>query len=54
MYLARIGGAVLCVLLVLRVEVVDGVRHDVPGVHCLPGGSVGVIGVGPGTGQGDK
>lgn len=28
-------GAVLSVLLVLRVEVVDGVGHDVPWVHCL-------------------
>ena len=30
------GGAVLGVLLVLRVEVVDRVRHDVPRVHRLP------------------
>ena len=28
--------AVLRVLLVLRVEVMDGVRHDVAGVHRLP------------------
>ena len=28
--------AVLRVLLVLRVEVMDGVRHDVPRVHRLP------------------
>ena len=40
LHLARIGGAVLRVLLVLRVEVVDGVRHDVPRVHRLPGGRV--------------
>jgi len=30
--------AVLRVLLVLRVEVMDGVRHDVPRVHRLPEG----------------
>ena len=35
--LAAAGGAVLGVLLVLRVEVVDGVRHDVTRVHRLPG-----------------
>ena len=35
--LAAAGGAVLGVLLVLRVEVVDGVRHDVARVDRLPG-----------------
>ena len=35
-YLAAGRVAVLGVLLVLGVEVVDGVRHDVPGVHRLP------------------
>ena len=34
--LAAAGGAVLGVLLVLRVEVVDGVRHDVARVDRLP------------------
>ena len=35
-YLAFSIGAVLGVLLVLRVEVVDGIGHDVAGVHRLP------------------
>ena len=35
-YLAGGSVAVLGVLLILRVEIVNGVRHDVPRVHRLP------------------